>query len=427
MNTQSQKFIRKLKFLLVLPLLVFPFMTLLFWALDGGKGDADKKVTTGGLDLSLPTPQIKNSLGDKLSLYEQAEQETRKLQEAKRNDPYINVAKDSQITSSYEDDNDLNSYDTSLTTGIVTQNENDVTEARLRKQLATLQEQLHDQPHRSSSSELPEPKRAQSQEFDSFGPELTNTALPSETAAPDPQLQQLDNMLNKILDIEHPERVKNRLLEESKNNAGIVYPVEVKPDMPQAELLQPELTIDSNQTVLSVEVHTSGNSFYESGTSSEAESETAIAAVVHETQTLVSGATIKLRLTQPVFIGGTEIPAGNFIYGTCSLDGEHLHVEIKHIRYNNILLPVNLSVYDMDGMEGIHIPGAIARDAAKQGVSQGIQSLDFYGMNPSLGAQAASAGIQTAKTLLNGKAKLIKVSVSAGYPVLLLDNNKHNQ
>lgn len=427
MNTLSQKFIRKRKFLLVLPLLVLPFMTLMFWALDGGKANADKKVTTGGLELSLPTPQLKNSLGDKLSLYEQADLEARKLQEAKRDDPYTDAAKDTPLTSRYDEDNDLHGYDTSLTTGIVAQNENDVTEARLRKQLAALQEQLHAQPNRSSSRKLPEPNREELPGFDSFGPELANAASSYENGTPDPQLQQLDNMLNKILDIEHPERVKNRLQQESQNNVGMVYPVEVKPDISQADLLQPETKIDSNQTVLSVEAHTSGNAFYGSGTSSDTESETAITAVVHETQTLVSGATIKLRLTQPVFINGTEIPAGNFIYGTCSLDGERLTVEIKHIRFNNALLPVNLSVYDMDGMEGIHIPGAITRDAAKQGVSQGIQSLDFYGMDPSLGAQAASAGIQTAKTLLGGKAKLIKISVSAGYPVLLLDNNKHNQ
>jgi hypothetical protein len=45
-------------------------------------------------------------------------------------------------------------------------------------------------------------------------------------------------------------------------------------------------------------------------------------------------------------------------------------------------------------------------------------------MDPSLGAQAASAGIQAAKTLISKKVKLVKVTVKAGYQVLLRDNNQ---
>ena len=38
----------------------------------------------------------------------------------------------------------------------------------------------------------------------------------------DPEMKQLGNMLDKILDIQHPERVKNRIKEKSleKKNAG---------------------------------------------------------------------------------------------------------------------------------------------------------------------------------------------------------------
>lgn len=147
--------------------------------------------------------------------------------------------------------------------------------------------------------------------------------------------------------------------------------------------------------------------------------------MVDETQTLLSGATIKLRLTQDIVINGIVVPEGNLVYGRCSLSGERLQVDIQTIRYQNNLLPVNLSVYDMDGIEGIQVPGAISRDAAKQGMSQSLQSLDLYNMDPSFGAQAASAGMQTVRTLLGHKARLVKVTVRAGYPVLLANNNIH--
>ena len=40
-------------------------------------------------------------------------------------------------------------------------------------------------------------------------------------------------------------------------------------------------------------------------------------------------------------------------------------------------------------------------------------------------AQATTAGIQAAKGLLSKKIKLVKVTVKAGYRVLLKDGNKH--
>ncbi len=45
-------------------------------------------------------------------------------------------------------------------------------------------------------------------------------------------------------------------------------------------------------------------------------------------------------------------------------------------------------------------------------------------LDPSIGAQAAGAGIQAAKTLLSRKVKLVKVTVKAGYKVLLKDSKE---
>jgi conjugative transposon TraM protein len=419
MNTQSLKFLRKRKLAMVLPLLALPFLTLIFWSLGGGQANADNKSAVSGLDLTLPRPQLTNRPEDKLSLYELAEQKARKLQDEKATDPYSE--KPDTLISSTGDNTEAftdgeYAFDSNAYSGITLQ-ESDHTEAALRKQLAALKEQMSAQPELKQDTETDDWKEQL--------PDLEQTPVSTESAAPpstpvdsDPELQQLDHMLTKILDIEHPQRVTDRLQQESLKDRGLVFPVETKSDIPQADLLQPE---DDSTAGFS------GNAFYDSGTGLVSQNETAIPAVVHETQTLVSGATIKLRLTEAVFIGGRQIPSGTFVFGLCSLEGERLKITVKHIRYKNALLPVNLSVYDLDGLEGIRIPGAITRDAAKQGMTNGIQALDLYDMNSSLGARAASAGIQTVKSLLGNKAKLVKVTVRAGYPVLLMDNNKHNQ
>ena len=75
-------------------------------------------------------------------------------------------------------------------------------------------------------------------------------------------------------------------------------------------------------------------------------------------------------------------------------------------------------------MSGLYIPGAITRDVAKQSAEQGLQDIGFTSLNPSIGTQAASAGIQAAKTLLSKKVKLVKVTLKAGYHLLLYDEKQ---
>jgi hypothetical protein len=73
----------------------------------------------------------------------------------------------------------------------------------------------------------------------------------------------------------------------------------------------------------------------------------------------------------------------------------------------------------MDGLPGIHIPGAITRDVAKESADQGISTMGLNALDPSLSGQAATAGIEAAKALISRKIKLVRVSVKAGYQVLL--------
>src|SRR5690606_11497880 len=120
----------------------------------------------------------------------------------------------------------------------------------------------------------------------------------------------------------------------------------------------------------------------------------------------VNGSTVKLRLTDEVSVNGVSIPKDHFVYGTASLRGERLEIDIASIRFTNSLFPVSLSVHDMDGLAGVHIPGAITRDVVKQNSEQSLQSMNFGTFNPSIGAQAASAGIELGKNLFSRKVKL---------------------
>lgn len=231
----------------------------------------------------------------------------------------------------------------------------------------------------------------------------------------DPEIKQLNNMLEKIINIQHPERITQKLKAVSLAKRGQVFAVFPEKENIPITSFGGKPFPDSNRQ--SPEMR---NRFYSLNDQNPSNKQpNAIQAVIHETQTLVNGSTVKLRLTNDIYINGVLIPKGHFIFGTASLNGERLHISIKSIRYDRSLFPVALSVYDLDGMKGIYVPGAITRKVAKRSAGSAMQGLGLTTLNPSLKAQAASAGIEAAKDLLSQKVKRVKVTVKAGYQVLL--------
>lgn len=94
MKPHSEKFLQKRRFFMVLPLLVLPFVTMIFWALGGGQGTAAQAHTAlqTGLNLSLPDAHFgEKEIWDKLTLYEMAERDSAKYEEARESDPYFDL------------------------------------------------------------------------------------------------------------------------------------------------------------------------------------------------------------------------------------------------------------------------------------------------------------------------------------------------
>jgi conjugative transposon TraM protein len=161
------------------------------------------------------------------------------------------------------------------------------------------------------------------------------------------------------------------------------------------------------------------NGFHTVGESSTAGNVNSVPAVIHSDQVVEAGSTVKLRLLQDVQLEGHLIPRNSFLYGTCSMAGNRLTIAATSVQYQGNLLPVSLKAFDIDGNEGLNIPGSVDRDALKQGAAQGVSSADMLTMSPSLGAQAAGIAIQTGKALTGRKIKTVKIHLKANYQLLL--------
>ncbi len=426
MKTQTAKE-KQRRLLLVLPILVLPFVTFAFWAMDGGKADANPKANTEkGLNTQLPDAHNAAGPMDKMSYYDLATADSLKLKEQGKGDPY------------YREQQGANEKRNGDTAGGMTMNPSqmygtnsngaggatyrDPNEAKIYEKLGQLNkvmQQPQSQPYQGYNANAYQPAGPSMNTADVDRLEKMMQTMQSHDTGDDPETKQLSGMLEKILDIQHPERVQEKIRQSEDQRKGEVYAVKAAEKSGRISLID-----NSTEKVKQAE---SGNSrgFYGlSDTLSDNDDQNAIEAVVHEDQTLVNGSIVKLRLLDAINVKGTIIPKDNFIYGTVSLSGERLSVKISSVRYKKSLYPVKLSVYDIDGMDGIYIPGAIARDVAKSSADQSIQSIGLTSFDQSLGAQAAGAGIEAAKSFLSKKIKLIKVMVKAGYKILLRDDQQ---
>lgn len=429
---QSPKMIRQRKFLLVLPLLVLPFMTLVFWSLGGGKienTDA-QPLTNKGFNMELPDAYLKDDKPlDKMSYYDKAASDSAKLQELMKNDP--NYRKHTSLNNDIDgiqgDEISVSgNYARSgalMTSPYGSGISRDSNEVKVYRKLAELDEVMNSAANpamvqkNDTSHNRSENTQVNSGDIDRLEQMMLSM---NQTEGEDPELQQLNGMLEKILDIQHPDRVQEKIRQTSEIRKGQVFAVSATSNETPVSLLDNRVGINSTSINRSQQ-----NGFYSLDESVPTDdTQNAIQAVIHETQTLVAGSTVKLRLVNDVYINGILIPKDNFLFGEATLNGERLEIKIGSIRYQNSLFPVQLSVYDMDGMNGIYIPGAITRDVAKQSADRAIQGIGLTTMDPSLGAQAASAGIEAARDLISKKVKLVKVTVKAGYQVLLRDEKQ---
>ena len=149
-----------------------------------------------------------------------------------------------------------------------------------------------------------------------------------------------------------------------------------------------------------------------------------IAAVVAENQSVIDGESVKLRTTEPMWIGNRLIPRNTTITGSGRVQGERLEIEITSIECDGSIYDVELQVYDSDGQEGINIPQSMESDALHEiGANMGSTMGSSINISTNTGAQIAS---DVGRGLINGvsqyltkKMRTVKVHLKAGYRVML--------
>ena len=149
----------------------------------------------------------------------------------------------------------------------------------------------------------------------------------------------------------------------------------------------------------------------------KANTDNAIAAVVHGNQTVTNGSTLKMHLLQDMSVNGTVIPKNSFVYGTVSFAGERMTVKISSIRLSNSIYPVNLDVYDRDGIKGIYVPGNIKAEAKGDMTEAGVSEVTPTGAG--IIGSVTRAATSVGKAVFSRKAREQKATVRTNYKIYL--------
>lgn len=156
-----------------------------------------------------------------------------------------------------------------------------------------------------------------------------------------------------------------------------------------------------------------------------------IKAAVYGDQTIVSGSAVRMRLLEPLWVGGVEIPANTIFYGNASVGSSRLRITVENIRYGKYISPVAFTIFDSDAIEGLNLPNNMKAEAARkmeQGLLQGVQlPISSIGTVTSEVTSAITATTQVARQILNQSLAQVKVHLKANYNMYIKEETKEDK
>lgn len=216
-QVKTLKEIRQRKFLLVLPLLALPFMTMIFWALGGGKVEnvEAQAAVRKGFNIHLPDANLSDDKPmDKMSYYNQAQLDSIKFLELVKNDPNyknITLTDTDEYLSGQEDIFQIPADRRGLNRSLYgSQGHNDPNTDKIYRKLTELDREMS----------KPVPTSMEDDDYDMYrrtpGMGSNGTTVNSsdvdrleqmmnmmnQPTGEDPEMKQLNGMLDKILDVQ---------------------------------------------------------------------------------------------------------------------------------------------------------------------------------------------------------------------------------
>lgn len=394
-------YLKRNKPLLFLPLVMVPFLVLIFYILGGGENPKGKDQSQArqdslqGVNYDLPDADHSLEILDKTAVSQQTGE--------------IILSQDYGLfEDSFEEENDLSDRSTTeevsgkgSESAVVAEQEASSTDSdnllgHIQRREREIRRELEaGQPKQSNlKAKESEEKRPEK----SVGKEnVVSKAKPANQAFPASGIEELD-------------RVFRQAQQLARQNDSL------KNSLKEANAFREKLEAERSRSFTLEKGQRSAFKPAEAPT-------TLLKAEVYETSTVLTGNRIKLRLLEEASVGGIMIPAGTFIYGVCEVANERLRITVRQLPHQGAFIPVDLSIYDLDGLAGLYVPDNAARKVAKE-VGSSTNTSSMFGMtgNP-LSYAGVQAADRTARSLLR-MVRLRKVTIKKNTLVYLINQPK---
>ncbi|MCT3639646.1 conjugative transposon protein TraM [Elizabethkingia anophelis] len=171
---------------------------------------------------------------------------------------------------------------------------------------------------------------------------------------------------------------------------------------------------------------TKNRGFYTAGSTEQAvQPKNSIKACVHEAQMVVGEMGVRLRLLEPAKTPQRTIPKGTLVTANAKFQNGRLQLKVTSVELEGNIIPVDITIYDLDGQQGLFVPYSPERSAVTDIVANmGNATGSSFSMSSTPGQQITSDLSKSAVQGISGyfakKVRTPKVTLKAGYQVFLV-------
>ena len=171
---------------------------------------------------------------------------------------------------------------------------------------------------------------------------------------------------------------------------------------------------------------TRNRGFYTAGTTEQVvKPKNSIKACVHETQTIVGETGVRLRLLETAQTPDYTIPQGTVVTANAKFQGGRLQLKISSIEWERNIIPVDISIYDLDGQQGLYVPyspemNALTEMAGNMSQTGGTSLMLTQNAGQQVAADLSRGVVQGISGYFSKKVRTPKVTLKAGHQIFLV-------
>ncbi|MFH7000535.1 conjugative transposon protein TraM [Flavobacterium bizetiae] len=166
--------------------------------------------------------------------------------------------------------------------------------------------------------------------------------------------------------------------------------------------------------------------FYTAGALEQAvQPKNSIKACVQETQNIIGESGVRLRLLEPAQTPNRTIPKGTILTATAKLEVGRLQLKVTSIELDGNIIPVDITIYDLDGQQGLYVPyspemNALTEMAGNMSQQSGTSLMLTQSAGQQVAADLSRGVVQGISGYFSKKVKTPKVTLKAGHQLFLV-------